>query len=73
MMSRVWQRTLAVLLLIVSSAFAGTEHYDYDSLGRLIRFIGADGRVTEYVYDAVGNILEVRDITGTAGATLGIS
>ncbi|MCW5631783.1 MAG: hypothetical protein KIT17_00450 [Rubrivivax sp.] len=39
---------------------AGEERYDYDALGRLVRWVDAQGRVTEYVYDAVGNILEVR-------------
>jgi YD repeat-containing protein len=39
---------------------AATEHYDYDALGRLVRYINAQGQVTEYVYDAAGNILQVK-------------
>ena len=38
---------------------AGEERYDYDALGRLVRVIDEQGRVTEYVYDAAGNILQV--------------
>ena len=55
---------VAALLLALCAA-AGTERYDYDPLGRLIRYVDSDGRVTEYVYDAAGNILEVRR-AGTA-------
>jgi len=51
---------LAALLALVGAAYAAQERYDYDSLGRLIRYIDQAGQVTEYVYDAVGNILEVR-------------
>lgn len=35
------------------------ERYDYDALGRLIRSIGGQGQVTEYLYDSVGNLLQV--------------
>ena len=57
---------LACLIGIVgpSGLNAGQERYDYDALGRLIRVIDEQGRVTEYVYDAAGNILQV-----TTGAT----
>lgn len=54
-----------VLLWAGSSAWAGTERFDYDPLGRLIRVIDEQGRVTEYAYDPAGNILEVR--TRSAG------
>jgi len=55
---------LACLIGVVGPAGlnAGQERYDYDALGRLIRVIDEQGRVTEYVYDAAGNILQV--ITG---------
>src|SRR5439155_26641069 len=57
---------LICLIGIIGSAElnAGQERYDYDALGRLIRVIDEQGRVTEYVYDAAGNILQV--ITGGA-------
>jgi YD repeat-containing protein len=50
----------AVLALCASFAHGGEERYDYDALGRLVRVIDEQGRVTEYVYDPAGNILEVR-------------
>jgi YD repeat-containing protein len=49
-------------VLACAGAFAAEERYDYDALGRLIRVIDEQGRVTEYVYDASGNITQV---TGT--------
>ena len=48
--------------LAAASAPAGEERYDYDALGRLVRVIDEQGRITEYVYDPAGNILQV--ITG---------
>ena len=52
---------LACLICAIGSAQlnAGQERYDYDALGRLVRVIDEQGRVTEYVYDAAGNILQV--------------
>src|SRR5688572_27432176 len=51
---------LALLLTVFGApALAGEERYDYDALGRLVRVIDEQGRVTEYVYDAAGNILQV--------------
>lgn len=51
---------LAVAVAICGGiALAGTERYDYDALGRLVRVIDEQGRVTEYVYDPAGNILRV--------------
>jgi len=47
------------LVLLPPPATAGEERYDYDALGRLVRVIDEQGRVTEYVYDAAGNILQV--------------
>src|SRR5262245_9426720 len=52
----------------MAAAFAGTERYDYDPVGRLVRVIDEQGRVTEYVYDAAGNILQV--INSGAGSAL---
>ena len=58
----------AVLLLLIGGTpvQAAEERYDYDSLGRLIRVIDEQGRATEYVYDAAGNILQV--ISAGAGS-----
>jgi YD repeat-containing protein len=63
MMNRNWRiGLLALLALAAVAAHAGQERYDYDALGRLIRFINPVGEGTEYVYDAVGNILAVRRV-----------
>lgn len=48
-----------VMAMCGGLALAGTERYDYDALGRLVRVIDEQGRVTEYVYDPAGNILRV--------------
>lgn len=41
--------------------------YFYDDAGQLIRVIDSFGNVVDYVYDEVGNIVEVRRGTRTAG------
>ena len=60
-----WLAAIACSALACLGAIAAQERYDYDPLGRLVRMVDGQGRVTEYVYDAVGNILEVRS-GGTA-------
>lgn len=57
---------LCFLLLGSSAAFAATDSYQYDPLGRLVQWTDSQGRVTEYRYDAVGNILEVKRVTVAA-------
>lgn len=61
-LGRAFLGLLGGLLLFVSSAVpidAGEERFDYDPLGRLIRTIDEQGRVSEYTYDPAGNLLEV--------------
>jgi YD repeat-containing protein len=50
----------ALFALVSQAAHAATERYDYDPIGRLIRYVDANGQVTEYDYDPVGNITRVR-------------
>lgn len=50
---------LAFVVLPQHARAAGGESYDYDGLGRLVRAISSSGVVTEYVYDAAGNITAV--------------
>lgn len=45
--------------LAISPVDAGTEQYDYDASGRLIRRVDASLKATEYRYDASGNLLVV--------------
>ena len=56
------------LLPLLSPLQASDQRYDYDEAGRLIRSIDEQGRVTEYRYDPVGNILQVIGTTGGASA-----
>lgn len=49
-----------MLPVFVKPVLAGIERYDYDPLGRLTRVIDEQGRMTEYLYDGAGNIVEVR-------------
>lgn len=58
--------TLLLVLLLAMPALAqqpGPVQYVYDALGRLVKVIDAAGNVAEYVYDPVGNILEIRRST----------
>ncbi|MBL8234073.1 MAG: IPT/TIG domain-containing protein [Bryobacterales bacterium] len=45
-----------------------TFQYFYDDTGQLIKVVDSTGIVIEYVYDAVGNMLEVKRSTVTPGA-----
>lgn len=67
-MSHVVARWLvsAFLLCCACLGHAAQERYDYDGVGRLVRVIDEQGRATEYVYDAAGNLLQVTSGTGAA-------
>lgn len=54
-------RTLAVALtgFIACVVHAAADRFDYDSAGRLIRRVDDQSRGTDYVYDPVGNVLQV--------------
>lgn len=60
-----WRWVLCAMAAILVAALstqalaAQGESYDYDGLGRLVRVISSTGVVTEYVYDAAGNITAV--------------
>ncbi len=62
-----FHRVCALCALIVVTLFAALsipahaarETYGYDALGRLVRYTDPQGKITEYVYDPVGNILSV--------------
>jgi YD repeat-containing protein len=60
-------------LFIVAPEFARAQtpvtfQYFYDDLGQLTRVVDSSGIVLEYVYDPVGNILQVKRTAGTPGA-----
>ena len=53
---------LCVILTLACASITSIraeEHFDYDALGRLIRFVDEQGRVTTYSYDPAGNLLDV--------------
>ncbi len=62
-----WLLAMILSVAQLSLSHAGQESYDYDALGRLIRVIDEQGRVTQYTYDAAGNLLQV-DTGATAQA-----
>lgn len=57
---------VVVLGLVLVPGWSGQDAYDYDPLGRLVRHADPSGRITDYQYDAAGNILSV----GAPDATL---
>ena len=61
-----WSGAVLLLLSLLSPVLAQQSsgiRYVYDDLNRLIKVIDPMGEVAEYVYDAVGNILEIRRST----------
>jgi YD repeat-containing protein len=50
---------VAGLVLPGAVSQAGQERYEYDPIGRLVRFVDSNNQVTDYRYDAAGNILSV--------------
>jgi YD repeat-containing protein len=67
---------LGALLVLAAYVFAPTVglaqtaitfQYFYDETGQLTRAVDSTGIVIEWVYDAVGNILEVKRAGVTAG------
>lgn len=61
---RLWLAALLLisLLFVVGGStvsLAGQERYEYDPIGRLVRYVDTSNQVTEYTYDAAGNILSV--------------
>jgi YD repeat-containing protein len=60
-----------VLILLTGRAFAQspvTFQYYYDELNQLAKVVDSTGIVIDYVYDPVGNILQINRSTVTPGA-----
>lgn len=60
--------SIAFLVCALGSgpAFAATDAYTYDALGRVTAVIHANGYTTSYSYDAAGNRTTVVTVTNTA-------
>jgi YD repeat-containing protein len=56
---------LAATLLVAEGPM--TFQYFYDDSGQLIKVLDSTGIVIEYVYDAVGNMLQVKRSTVAPG------
>jgi len=70
-----WPSRLLVTLLVIGFSFTAPARadvsYTYDDLGRVKTVRSASGEVAEYVYDSVGNIVEVRRIASGELAVTG--
>jgi len=69
-------RVLASVLLLslVASEVAAQEiRYLYDDLGRLVGVVDPQGNAAEYVYDPVGNILQIKRFNVDPAAAVAIS
>src|SRR5437762_10464330 len=69
---------IASFLIFIVPSFAQTVsrlQYFYDDRGQLAKVINSSGTVIEYIYDPVGNILEIKrsTIAGGALAVLGFT
>ena len=56
-------RVAGIIVLIISSLGAQvpmTFQYFYDDTGQLVKVVDSTGVVIEYMYDAVGNMLEIK-------------
>lgn len=60
--------SLAGLWSVSERALAGVERYGYDPLGRLIQHVNEVNQLTEYKYDAAGNLISVTSNTGGASS-----
>jgi YD repeat-containing protein len=55
------------LITLLSAQSNMSFQYFYDDLGQLIKVIDSTGTVVEYVYDSVGNILQIKRSTVAPG------
>jgi YD repeat-containing protein len=64
---------LTVLMTCPKSVLAQEVRYIYDELNRLIGVVDQQGNAAEFVYDAVGNILQIKRFTVDPNAAVGIT
>lgn len=77
MTNRRYKLQVLLILLLASAAalpaFATTFQYVYDDIGQLTKSIDSEGNVVEYVYDKMGNRLEVKRYSATDLAIFGFT
>jgi YD repeat-containing protein len=64
---------LLALATLASPAPAQEIRYIYDALNRLVGVVDQQGNAAEYVYDAVGNILQIKRFSVNPSANVSIS
>lgn len=64
---------LLILAVGASGVFAQEVRYLYDHLGRLVGVVDPQGNAAEYVYDAAGNILEIKRFNVDPNAAVAIT
>ena len=64
---------LLALLGLSPPTHAQEVRYYYDALNRLIGVVDPQGQAAEYVYDGVGNLLQIRRYTVDPGATVSLA
>lgn len=63
----------ALLLCLPILSLAQEIRYVYDELNRLVGVVDQQGNAAEYVYDAVGNLLQIKRVTVDPSADVSIS
>jgi YD repeat-containing protein len=64
---------LVAVLALPPLADTQEVRYIYDDLNRLIGVVDQQGNAAEYVYDAVGNVLQIKQFTVDPNAAVGIT
>lgn len=57
---------VAMLLSLFAIQANAQVRYYYDEIGRLVQVVAPDGTSGQYSYDAVGNILSIKQLASTA-------
>jgi YD repeat-containing protein len=63
--------TVLITLILLNTATAAT--FSYDSLGRIMQVVEADGAIVQYTYDANGNIATITSSGSTVPTPVSIS